>query len=582
MADLKTNYVDDVLDSSKNQLRKYQQIQNDDGTVSFVDVTEYSTTGTSFGAKDINDTNAAVNELNESLGSINSNLVDVRTDVSQNSADIQTIASAQIPESTVSNAVTNYVNSHSGEFATKTDVSELKGDLTNIENLTCEEIGNTVYSNGYMNYVEKTVQSHSDYEVSERVFLKKNDKVFYDCFALSPVAIVKEIFQSGTYKWNSKIPFYVQGNGSYTNGVFTADHDMCVVFSYDKRYEHRFIKYTGYSETYKGYSLYSDTFNSGYYSGDGHIYPHDDYEYSNPIKLNVGDEVIINYRDGGDTIPSIVRVNKDGSYISTIKNMNNSFHQENIVSDDFMYISIIVCKNVYYNVYIKRNNDIVKTPFCDLSLFRRIGVIGDSYASGELVYQNASGETVYRDKYDISWGQILARKHGITCTNYSMGGLTTKTWLTNSKGLSLLNSSTADNLYLLALGINDISQGISYLGTIADIESKADSFYGNYASIIDAIQSRAPHAKIIMFTVAQTNQTAVTFNEAIKDIANAYGIPYIVQLEDAFFGSSTYKNQRGSHPRAIAYSGMACAFERLLNNCFIDNPSYFNDTFMYD
>ena len=68
MADLKTNYVDDVLDSSKNQLRKYQQIQNDDGTVSFVDVTEYSTTGTSFGAKDINDTNAAVNELNNSLG----------------------------------------------------------------------------------------------------------------------------------------------------------------------------------------------------------------------------------------------------------------------------------------------------------------------------------------------------------------------------------------------------------------------------------------------------------------------------------------------------------------------------------
>lgn len=67
MAELKTNYVDDVLDSSKNQLRKYQQIQNDDGTVSFVDVTEYSTTGTSFGAKDINDTNAAVNELNESL-----------------------------------------------------------------------------------------------------------------------------------------------------------------------------------------------------------------------------------------------------------------------------------------------------------------------------------------------------------------------------------------------------------------------------------------------------------------------------------------------------------------------------------
>jgi hypothetical protein len=67
MADLKTNYVDDVLDTTKNQLRKYQQIQNDDGTVSFVDVTEYTQVGTSFGAKDINDTNAAINDVNVNL-----------------------------------------------------------------------------------------------------------------------------------------------------------------------------------------------------------------------------------------------------------------------------------------------------------------------------------------------------------------------------------------------------------------------------------------------------------------------------------------------------------------------------------
>lgn len=67
MADLKTNYADDVLDTTKNQLRKYQQIQNDDGTVSFVDVTEYTQVGTSFGAKDINDTNAAINNVNGKL-----------------------------------------------------------------------------------------------------------------------------------------------------------------------------------------------------------------------------------------------------------------------------------------------------------------------------------------------------------------------------------------------------------------------------------------------------------------------------------------------------------------------------------
>lgn len=67
MADLKTNYKDDVLDTSANQLRKYQMITNDDGTVSFVDVTTYTQTGDSFGAKDINDVTGAINEINGKL-----------------------------------------------------------------------------------------------------------------------------------------------------------------------------------------------------------------------------------------------------------------------------------------------------------------------------------------------------------------------------------------------------------------------------------------------------------------------------------------------------------------------------------
>lgn len=87
MADLKTNYVDDVLDTTKNQLRKYQQIQNDDGTVSFVDVTEYTQVGTSFGAKDINDTNAAINDVNGKLGE----LILVNTDISLQGSSLPNI-----------------------------------------------------------------------------------------------------------------------------------------------------------------------------------------------------------------------------------------------------------------------------------------------------------------------------------------------------------------------------------------------------------------------------------------------------------------------------------------------------------
>ena len=67
MADLKTDYKDDILDTSQNTKRKYQMIDNGDGTVSFEDVTEYLQQGDSFGADDINDTNEEVNIINDKL-----------------------------------------------------------------------------------------------------------------------------------------------------------------------------------------------------------------------------------------------------------------------------------------------------------------------------------------------------------------------------------------------------------------------------------------------------------------------------------------------------------------------------------
>ena len=54
MADLRTDYKDDILDLTQNTQRKYRMITNDDGTVSFEDVTVYSQIGDSFGAADVN------------------------------------------------------------------------------------------------------------------------------------------------------------------------------------------------------------------------------------------------------------------------------------------------------------------------------------------------------------------------------------------------------------------------------------------------------------------------------------------------------------------------------------------------
>ena len=218
--------------------------------------------------------------------------------------------------------------------------------------------------------------------------------------------------------------------------------------------------------------------------------------------------------------------------------------------------------------------------YVSLSLFSKFGVVGDSYASGE-VYNI---DSVPLDNYSISWGQIMARKNGTQCINFSEGGLTTRTWLTSSKGLSLLKSTEPLDVYYLALGINDfIALKKSYLGTIADIEKQSDTFYGNYGKIINAIKAHAPKAKIIMFTTAFDYDDSPKFNNAIIEIANYFKIPYAVQLSDPFFTSDFYlKNQVAGHPIAIVYSGMANAFERLIQKCVIDNINYFKFIYAHD
>ena len=54
---LKTDYKEDVFEGN----RKYKLISNQDGTTEIVDETAYTQEGDSFGANDINATNAAVN-----------------------------------------------------------------------------------------------------------------------------------------------------------------------------------------------------------------------------------------------------------------------------------------------------------------------------------------------------------------------------------------------------------------------------------------------------------------------------------------------------------------------------------------
>ena len=214
-----------------------------------------------------------------------------------------------------------------------------------------------------------------------------------------------------------------------------------------------------------------------------------------------------------------------------------------------------------------------------IAQFIKLGVIGDSYASGEIV---VPPDYDFIDYYNLSWGQCIARRNGITCTNYSKGGLSTRSWLTSEKGQTLLASSAPDNLYLLALGINDANNlGLDYLGSIKDIKTdytqNADTFYGNYGKIISIIMAKSSTAKIVMLDLANDDNSSLynTYNAAIKEIAKHFGIPCIHENDDAFFNSAFYKDKYYGHPTATTYGGMAVAIERLFAKCCVDNVSYF-------
>lgn len=65
---LKTNFTDDILAESMNGKRQYNITENSNGTKSLEDVTDYQSVGSTFSAKNMNETNAAVNQAYDDMG----------------------------------------------------------------------------------------------------------------------------------------------------------------------------------------------------------------------------------------------------------------------------------------------------------------------------------------------------------------------------------------------------------------------------------------------------------------------------------------------------------------------------------
>lgn len=423
--------------------------------------------------------------------------------------------------------------------------------------------------------IKGSISSHVTSEVIE---VKKGDFIRIDCDSLKDVvSLISKVVGEKYYSL-----LKADGKKIYEYEFL---EDMLIVISASNTWDGRYTLYNKFNDKYleninKSLTAMGvetkklDLINDCYINSDGNRIRNSrsGHVMSEAIQLNKGDNLYLECEATSDVVSVISKLD-NGVYTPLKISKGELTHRYQATDDCQVVISAFESWDGEYSKY----PGIIEEAVIDLnpsfSMFERFGVIGDSYASGEVCL------TGYHDYYNVSWPQILGRMTGSKCINFSAGGLSTQSWLTAEKGLPLLTASDPQQLYILALGINDYYQlGEDYLGTEEDMDTKSNSFYGNYATIIEAVKTKSPQGKLIIMTTTGTTRTAEMFNNAIINIANRYQIPYIIQNNDAFFQSDYYlKKMLNGHPVSCVYSAMAKTFKRLIEKCMKENYEYFKD-----
>lgn len=175
------------------------------------------------------------------------------------------------------------------------------------------------------------------------------------------------------------------------------------------------------------------------------------------------------------------------------------------------------------------------------SVFRTMAFIGDSLSSGEFETRDENGEPGYHDMYEYSWGQYIARKNGLKAYNFSHGGMTAKAYIESfAENNGLWDKEKACQAYVIALGVNDVYNRNTEIGSIDDIDLKdyrknKQTFAGYYSMIIERYKEISPDAKFFFVTFPNTNtperdeKTHGVIN-LLYDFAEHYENSYVIDL----------------------------------------------------
>lgn len=188
----------------------------------------------------------------------------------------------------------------------------------------------------------------------------------------------------------------------------------------------------------------------------------------------------------------------------------------------------------------------IKTDGGYVSIFRKVGFIGDSLSSGE--HESFDGkEKGYWDYMEYSWGQFMARKCGFQALNFSRGGLTAKEFFDYIKINNPYCEENKCQCYVIALGVNDVHHLDDVykdggFGSIKDVDWENEdnnkiSYIGQYVRIIQKLRKLEPKCRIFVVSTPKEKpetQLKKKYYSAISSFLNElpkyFEFLYVVDL----------------------------------------------------
>ena len=234
-----------------------------------------------------------------------------------------------------------------------------------------------------------------------------------------------------------------------------------------------------------------------------------------------------------------------------------------------------------------------------VSLFHDWGVVGASFDSGEMNYDNNTNAV---DMYDFSWLQVMCRMNGVTGYNFSKGGWTAKTWCNNTTERGWGNgvvgaSANPKKAYIVSYGENDqkvfsdaatptYTDGNGMAGDLStDINTSGDfapttghdTFAGWMACIIQRIKSVQPKAVIFVKTMWHNRTDVKGVNTVIRDLPNYFTNVYIIDIWE-YYPANMFNSEyfTGGHPNALGYEFYAAIFNTYIDWIVRSNYALFN------